>query len=315
MYPNRMTPFTAMQSAVDIINTSEHNKNKIASCLFTPNNHIVRVNHRPNILKSKFTADIRIGKASQFIHSETACLFQADFPTEDASLCITDPMCPNCAKAICESGITHVYIDHKGLDKDFARRRGNDFQSLSLLMMEKAGITVSILNRKDETIETLIEPPVLTRKGAPQGIEFFDWDDELAIKDYLQKFRNRQAHSAWAIAQIEENGHQLGIIVFEELTRGLTPRDYADNRRISLKYRLPVDPLNRLLFFTKRKGFKLQNAQLAVNLEPSSRALVNATGYGVRTVHIGEKKPDHDDLGHIASEILIKNCVLNIHYL
>jgi len=310
-----MTPFTAMQHAVDIVSTSEHNKNKIASCLFTTNNNIARVNHRPDILKSKFTPDLRVGKASQFIHSETACLFDANFPTEGASICITDPMCPNCAKAICESGITHVYIDHKGLDKDFAQRRGNDFQSLSLLMMEKAGIIVSILNRKVETLETLIEPPVITRKGAPQGIEFFDWDNDLTLKDYLQKFRNRQAHSAWAIAQIEENGHKLGIIVFEELTRGLTPQVYAENRRISEKYRLPVDPLNRLLFFTKRKGFTLQNKELAVNLAPSSRALVNATGYGISTVYVGEDKPDHDDLSHIAIELLQENGVLTINHL
>jgi hypothetical protein len=155
----------------------------------------------------------------------------------------------------------------------------------------------------------------LTRKGSAQGIEFFDWDEELSLKDYLEKFRKRQAHTAWAIGKIEENSHALGIIVFEELTRGLTPRDYAENRRISPKYRLPVDPLNRLLFFTKRKGFALQNQELAVNLAPSSRALVNAIGYGIQTVYIGEDKPDHDDLSHIAAEILQTNGILKIERL
>lgn len=310
-----MNPFEAMQHAVDIVSTSEHNKNKIASCLFKDDDFITRVNHRPDILKSNFTPDIRIGRSSQFIHSETACIFDAQFTTDGASLCITDPMCPNCAKAICESGITHVYIDHKGLDKDFAIRRGDDFKSLSLLMMEKAGICVSILYRKDNRIEPLIEPPIITRKSAAQGIEFFDWNNDLSLSDYLKKFRNRQAHTAWAIAKIREGDVDLGIIVFEELTHGLTPHDYAEHRRISLKYRLPVDPLNRLLFFTKRKQFAISDMALAVNLAPSSRALVNACGYGIRDIYVGENKPDHDDLGHIAAETLQKNSILNIHHL
>ncbi len=326
-----------MQSAVDIANTSEHNKNKIASCLLSSssssgfprgsannqedcpneseNDSICRVNHRPDILKSAFAPNVRLGKSSQFVHSETACIFEADFPTDGSSLFITDPPCPNCAKAICEAGITHVYIDHKGLDKDFAIRRGDDFQSLSLLMMEKAGIAMSILYRKDKKIEPLIEPPVYTRKGSARGIEFFDWNSALTLEDYLRKFRNRQAHSAWTIAKIREGDLDLGVIIFEELTQGLTPRDYAENRRISLKYRLPVDPLNRMLFFTKRKNIAIINDEIACNLHPSSRSLVNAVGYGIKTIHIGENKPDHDDLGHIAAEIIEKNGILKIHHL
>jgi len=310
-----ITPFQGMQHAVDIVNNSEHNKNKIASCLFKGDDYTARTNHRPDVLKSKCTADLRVGKASQFIHSETACIFEADFPTEGAQLCITDPMCPNCAKAICEAGITHVYIDHKGLDKDFAKRRGNDYESLSLLMLEKSGVAVSILYRKENRIEPLIEPPISTRKAGAQGIEFFDWNNDLTLRDYLQKFRNRQAHTAWSIAKINENGHALGIIVFEELTQGLTPRDYADNRNISVKYRLPVDPLNRLLFFTKRKMFGIENAELAVNLAPSSRALVNACGYGIKNITVGEDKPDHDELSHIAAQFLQENGVLRINRL
>jgi len=109
--------------------------------------------------------------------------------------------------------------------------------------------------------------------------------------------------------------HNLGIIVFEELTNGLTPRDYAENRRISPKYRLPVDPLNRLLFFTKRKNFTIEHSELAVNLAPSSRALVNACGYGIKTIHIGERKPDHDNLSHIAAETIEKNGIIHLNYL
>jgi deoxycytidylate deaminase len=310
-----MTPFIAMQNAVDIVNTSEHNKNKISSCLYQGDDYVVEINHRPTVLASHFTPDIKIGRSSQFIHSEISCIFKAPFKTDGAILCITDPFCPNCAKAICESGIRHVYIDHKGLDKDFAIRRGDDFQSLSLLMMEKAGIAVSVVNRKENKITPLIAPEILTRKGGAQGIEFFDWNNDFTLKDYLRKFRARQPHAAWAIAKINENGQSLGIIVFEELTQGMTPRDYADNRRIRDKYRLPVDPINRILFFLRRKGFGIENDEIACNLAPSSRGLVNACGFGVQSVIIGDKTPDHDDLGHIAAEILSDNKIMNIDYL
>ena len=307
------TPYQAMQQAVDIVNDSEHISNKIAACLFKGERSVTRHNLRPSPLKNKFGPDIKIGQSSQFLHAEVACIFAADFATEGASLCVTDPFCPNCAKAICEAGIAHVYIDHKGLDKDFAKRRGDDFESLSLLMMEKAGIPVSILYRKDHKIEPLISPPVLTRAGSAQGMEFFDWDSSLSIADYLQKFRERQPHTAWAVAKIYEMDEKItGILAFEELTTGVTPQDYSEKNKSSEKYRLPVDPLNRLLFYCARKGFSIADNHAACNLYPGSRSLVNAVGFGLETIIVGENAPDHDPHGHEAGIILQKNGILNI---
>lgn len=325
-----LSPFQAMQLAVDIVNDSEHDKNKIAACLFhqTPSSpdlirglpdekdplvkpkdndilYIARYNQRPRGLRDHFSPDVKIGQSSQFLHAEVACLFASGFATEGASLCVTDPFCPNCAKAICEAGIQHVYIDHKGLDKDFAKRRGDDFESLSLLIVEKAGISVSIIYRKEERLEPLIAPPVITRKGSAQGIEFFDWGDNLTIIDYLKKFRARQSRTAWAIAKIKEtNEKETGILVFEELTLGMTPHDYAEKRRYSEKYRLPVDPMNRLLFFCRRKNFTIDDMTIGVNLHPASRALVNAVGYGIKTVYVADQTPDHDPQGQQAADIL-----------
>jgi dCMP deaminase len=310
-----LTPFIAMQNAVDIVNTSEHNSNKIAACLFKGHQWVVETNHRPDIFQSHFTPDIKFGQSSQFIHSETACIFNTPFITEGAEICITDPPCPNCAKAICEAGITHVYIDHKGLDKDFAQRRGDDFESLSLLVFEKAGVNVSIIYRKEARLENLIGPPVATRKGSAQGIEFFDWDNDVSLHDYLSKFRQRQPHTSWALAKIQEEEKYLGIILFEELTNGLTPRDYAEHRQRSEKYRLPVDPLNRILYFAKRKGMTIIDGAVAVNLYPSSRALVNSIGFGLKKIHIGEMKPDHDEQGHVAAKMIERTGVLQLIYL
>ena len=64
-----------------------------------------------------------------------------------------------------------------------------------------------------------------------------------------------------------------------------------------------------------RKNLPIHGNAIAVNLAPSSRALVNATGYGIEEIHVGENKPDHDDLSHIAAELLEKmaSCVLYLY--
>lgn len=310
---SNLTPYEAMQHAVDIVNNSEHIKNKIAACLFKGNEWIARHNQRAADLSTHFTPELRIGQSSQFLHAEVACVFSSDFATEGASLCVTDPFCPNCAKAICEAGIAHVYIDHKGLDKDFAKRRGDDFESLSLLMMEKAGIPVTITHRKEKRMEKLINPPVLTRRGAAKGIEFFDLEDGVTLDSYLKKFRTRQPHTAWAIAKIrEQNEREVGILVFEELTSGLTPHEFSQKDNLSEKYRFPVDPLNRLLFYCVRKGCVLIDHAIGCNLYPSSRALVNAVGYGVKNFTIGETKADHDEHGLNAGALLQKHGIIDL---
>lgn len=319
MHPDTDLVIRRMQDAVDQVHGSEHIKNKIASCLFDPADaglYAVHINHRPAALKARLTPDIRIGNSSQFIHSETACIFDFPHPVEGKAICITDPFCPNCAKAIAESGIRNVYIDHKGLDKDFAKRRGSDFESLSLLIMEKAGIRVSIVHRKERRIVPLLEPRIETRRGASAGIEFFDIAPELSLADIVNGFRMRQAHTAWAAARIREhNGTLTGLLVFEGLPPGLTPHDYAARRDAAAKYRLPVDPLNRLYFYIKRKGLTLVDNHAGCNLFPSSRALVNSVGMNVRTITIGENTPDHDMDSHDAAVILEENNVLTLERL
>ena len=310
-----MNPFKAMQAAVDIVLSSEHINNKIAACLFTETKHIVGTNHRPHPLKNQFLPDVRVGDSSQFIHAEVGCIYKSNIATDGASLCVTDPFCPNCAKAIAESGIRHVYIDHKGLDKDFAKRRGEDFESLSLLVMEKAGIHVSILYRKEQRIEPLLTPPIMTRI-ATAGLEFFDCVDDLSMSDMVESFRNRQPNSAWACARVKEsNGQITGILIFEGLPPGLTPHNYIDKKnegRGNDKYGLTTDPMNRLMFYIKRKNMVLLNGEIGCNITPSARALVNCTGFGVQKLVIGENQSKADENKQAALTLLHKNGILQV---
>lgn len=305
-----------MQDAVDIVLGSEHLNNKISACLFNDNFHVARVNHRPQPLKDTFAADARIGDSSQFVHSEIACIHAASQAVDGSYLCVTDPFCPNCAKGIAESGIKHVYIDHKGLDKDFANRRGDDFESLSLLIMEKAGIDVSVVYRKEGRIEPLVTCPIHTRWGASTGVEFFDIAEDMSLEDMLQSFRTRQPHSAWACARIQEkDGSVTGILVFQGLSAGITPYEFNEKKHISDKYSLTIDPVNRLIFYLKRKGLYLVDSHIGCNLFPSSRAMVNAIGFGVTTLTVGENEHHADPDRHDAGDMLEKNGILKINRL
>ena len=111
---------------------------------------------------------------------------------------------------------------------------------------------------------------------------------------------------------MENNNQETGILVFEELTSGLTPHDYSKKQNLSDKYRFPVDPLNRLLFFVRRKGFEIIDKAVGCNLHPASRALVNASDYGITNIYLGEMSPDHDTQGLDAGKILHENNIISI---
>ena len=156
MPPSSPCPFEEMQKAVDIVNTSLHSANKIAATLFGDGFSISRTNYWPKHIASHFGMDTRIGNSSGTVHAETACILAAPM-TEGASLCVTDPFCPNCAKNIAEAGIKTIYIDHKGFDKDFAARRGGHFQDMSMQVCEKAGISIYELRRKEKTLAPILQ--------------------------------------------------------------------------------------------------------------------------------------------------------------
>ncbi len=150
---------TAMQRAVDVVLTSPHPDSKVAATLFSGDRYISRTNDWPPIILEKLGQEARIGDSSGTLHAEVNCLIHAAFKTDGASLAITDPCCPNCAKCIAEAGIKTVYIDHKGFEKDFALRRGDEFQSMSLRILAHAGISLYEVRRKDNLIQTLYTPP------------------------------------------------------------------------------------------------------------------------------------------------------------
>lgn len=288
-----------MQDAVDIVLSSEHETSRVAACIFNGDTHFAAVNARPACLAAHYPWDARIGASSQFIHAELAAIAGFGGNLRGAQLCVTDPFCPNCAKNIAESGVRTVYIDHKGFQKDFIARNEDEFESLSMLIAEKAGISVYVVNRKEGTVSPILAQPALTRPS-PSAIEFFDIEAGMTLEGVTAAFRKRfGAREAWTVAFVTEaDGSPRGLLVFETLPPGITPEDFkARGAQETGKYRFPIDPLTRMLITIKRMGFTLTGGAIGCARSPSSRAVVNALGFGIERLILAARMPDHDPTG------------------
>lgn len=309
------TIIARMQDAVDVVLTSEHAVNKVAACAFHPDHPEAApasaVNMRPACLHKHFAWDARIGTSSQYVHAEIAALSAFHGPWRGAHICVTDPFCPNCAKNLAEAGVRTIYIDHKGFQKDFAARNGDEFKSMSMLIAEKAGISVYMVNRKERVIMPIMAQAAQTRPTS-SSIEFFDIDD-LTLEDAAAMFRQRLgARETWAMGFVKEHdGTPRGLLVFEALPPGITPEDYKIRGTEDLgKYRYPIDPLTRLLLTVRRMGFTWHDKRVVTARIPSSRSLVNALGMDVTHILATTAQSDHDQSGPGAVNLLVDKKIL-----
>lgn len=290
-----------MQDAVDIVLTSEHETSRVAACIFIPTGEskAVAINQRPACLHGHFAWDARLGSSSQFVHAEMAAMAAFGGTLRGSHLCVTDPFCPNCAKNMAEAGVRTIYIDHKGFQKDFIARNGDEFQSMSMLIAEKAGISVYVVNRKEGSVTPILAQAAQTRPS-PSAIEFFDIDDGLTLEGAMATFRQRIGNrDAWTLAFVREpDGSPRGLLVFEALPPGMTPEDFKIRGATDTgKYRFPLDPLTRLLLTVRRMGFSLLDTRIGCGRIPSSRAIINALGFGVERLILASRLPDHDLTG------------------
>ena len=232
------SPFIQMQHAVDIVNTSPHPKNKIAATLFgkdqlSQNYSISYTNYWPDSILDTIGPDQRIGNSSGTVHAETACILHAPY-TFNASLCVTDPFCPNCAKNIAEAGIKNVYIDHKGMNKDFIDRRADAFKNMSMRICEKAGINVFLIYRKEQKIETIYKSPdnFSPHEDRPIDLSPIPTLTDNIFLDYIHKGKEHYDENRLAIAAAHDSdGRMPGASSI--LQAGIRYRpDSRDRRRL-----------------------------------------------------------------------------------
>jgi dCMP deaminase len=295
-------PYAHMQAAVDIVATSPHPTNKIAATIAGESFALSRVNHWPAAIAAAIGTHTDIGNSSGTLHAETACILDAP-KTEGASIFITDPPCPNCMKNIAEAGIAKLYIDHKGFDKDWARRRGDSFESMSMRIAEKAGIDVHIIHRKEERFEIIsrhapgykppIENPPTIRhceeaKPTRQSINDF-WIASLSLAMTEKK------DEPFALALAKNHDAQIfSILVKPHPTIGYT---YETIDEPPNKYSFILEPLNRLLMIAARHGLKISPDHLYSSRTPTARELVNILGAGINQIQIGNINDSRDESG------------------
>lgn len=303
-----LSPYKAMQDAVDIVATSPHPTNKIAASLFGDDWQISHTNYWPEKILSVFGMNERIGNASGTIHAETACILDAPAATKGASLCITDPFCPNCAKNIAEAGIKTIYIDHKGFDKDFFKRRSDHFESMSMQVCEKAGISVYELWRKEERLVPILEidknytPP----EDSPIECTHIDRLDDKTFRFFIEKATREHVRRKFALCFASDDfGARYALIVRAHAVRGYTMQKPSDIEAIEHppgKYSFIQEPVNRLLMALARKGFTPAEGFLYCSQVPTSREQVNLIGAGIPRITIGDiaKCRDADGLRAMA---------------
>ncbi len=320
-----VSPFDAMQAAVDIVNSSEHPTNKIAACVFgttfSGDDFLVRaVNHWPDAISSAFGRDIDIGDASGTIHAEMGCIIAAP-ATFQASIAITDPFCPNCAKNIAESGIKTIYIDHKGFDKDWTARRVDEFTDLSLRIVERAGIRVCMIHRKDQKITPMITPSpgYIPPDDRPVHVihpptPLFD---STVLMDYAHAFTPDTRGLPFAAAFGRGMDHSVRILIAEEhVTIGYDPRSKSDQIEMrdtaTGKYTFLSTPINRLMMSAARMGYKIDPRLIVSSRIPTSRELVNMVAAGLTNLHILNVRTARDKAAQNGLDMLVKNRVITL---
>ena len=310
-----MNAFQAMQAAVDIVGSSPHPTNKIAATLFGDGFSVSKTNHWPAIIEEKLGRDARIGGASGTIHAETACILAAP-ATDGASLCITDPFCPNCAKNIAEAGIKTIYIDHKGFQKDFFARRADQFETMSMQICEKAGINVYELWRRDEKLVPIYMAPddYIPPNDSPITVDDINQADEKAFQDAIAQAHDIHNRRKFALALAKNNTEEfVALTARAHAVIGFTMRDPQDALCIECpegKYSFIQEPVNRMLMHLQRQGLKLCENYLYCSQVPTAREQVNLVGAGIQRITVGDIAKSRDKNGVEAMTLLQSSQIL-----
>lgn len=316
---NAHSPFELMQRAVDIVQESQHEVNKVAATLAGVGADgrpfaISRTNHWPEAIERTLGREARIGDSSGTVHAEVACLLaalEAGHATQGAALYVTDPFCPNCAKNIAEAGIMRVHIDHKGFAKDFAERRGDHFRDMSLEICEKAGISVYEINRKAKTLRRIYEPGdgYLPPEDSPaESLAVPVGGYGALVAEKIEE--SGTSNFAMALAADRE-GRIWALYVHPHLAMGFTnadPPDFHESR--DSKYNFMIGPTNRLLMQAARRGLVLDKSSIYTARVPTARELVNLVGAGITHLAVGNLHASRDENGLKALETLEKAGIL-----
>ncbi len=315
-------PFLHMQAAIDIVPKSQHPTNKIAAALFGINKDgkefsISRTNHWPEPIYEKIGTTKDVGNSSGTIHAETACILNSPYATENASLCITDPFCPNCAKNIAESGIKNIYLDENGFDKDFFKRRGDHFDRMSMQICERAGINVYALSMLAKKTRTILKIPdnYKPAEDSPIIAEPIESVSDAILHDIIESATTHNKRRKFAIAMVKtKNGNDFALIARAHAVIGYSmqePEEALDLLTPRGKYSFIQEPINRLMMYLARKGHTLHPDYLYCSQVPTAREQVNLVGANIKRITVGNTQRCRDPRGLDAMKILKDKKILD----
>ncbi len=298
-----------MQQAVDIVEGSEHPANKVAATLAGRDHDgrefaVSMTNYWPDAIKRTIGTETRIGNSSGTIHAETAVIIKAPV-TENSAMFVTDLPCPNCVKNMVEAGVKNLSIDHKGFDKDFALRRSEDFEAMSLRLCEKSGISVYKIFRREQRTEVLLK----TKTGFTPAIEKPARITPLAanppmedFKNFIEKEKGFYRDRPFALAVASSLLGKYFTIAAEAHacpgTSSQTPENGGE------KYSPILQPVNRLMMAAERYGLKIVPGFLYSSRVPTARELVDMVGAGLTVLAIGDTSQSRDEYGPEALRVL-----------
>lgn len=310
--PMQPDHYDLMQRAVNVVNGSAHETSKVAATLAGRDPvhgffSLSRTNYWPGLVESRLGRDARVGESSSSVHSEVAVALHAPHATQGASLYVTDPFCPNCAKNIVEAGVTDVYIDHKGFDKDWSQRRNADFVEMSLSIMRHAGVSVYKIFRKERRIETLFTPapgyiPPQDNPLERREIPGFLPED---FSDLVAQAAGDMGDALFGVAIArDEAGRVYVLSARPNLAVGYSTQADADKlTRREGKYSYVIGAMNRILMGAARYGLKIDPDGVFSAAVPGSRELVNMAGAGLTRLRVGDltRGRDADSLDAMAT--------------
>ena len=311
-----ISPVQSLQSAVDIVNSSPHPDNKIAATIFHEGEgwSLSRTNYWPHIIEEKIGRDTDIGNSSGTIHAETACVFAAAFEkgytTTGASIAITDPPCPNCVKNMAEAGIDNIYIDHKGFHKDFARRRIEYFNILSVRLAEKAGISMYEVNRKTGAIIpiTIADKDYIPFNETPIRL-IENRDDFISLMSVAGE---KQEKHAMAFCK-KPDGARVQLISISHPALGFrSDKDGYEITHPETKYSIIQEACNRLIMNAARHSLSILEDKVYCSEVPTSRELVNMVGAGIRVLVIYDIHKARDEDAVAALELLGAKKIIDV---
>ncbi len=316
------SPYEFMQMALDIVSKSPHPTNKIAATLVSADENqasspIMRTNHWPDPIYEKIGTTQKIGNSSGTIHAETACILNADFATENGSIYVTDPFCPNCAKNIAEAGIKNIYLDEDGFDKDFFKRRGDHFDRMSMQICERAGINVYALNMltKETRVILEIEEGYKPIEDSPIYAEPIETITEGAFQDIIQDATLRNERRKFAVAMVKtKRGNNFALVSRAHAVVGYSmqkPEEALELLTPRGKYSFIQEPVNRLMMYLSRKGHTLYPDFLYCSQVPTAREQVNLVGSSVTRVTAGDLQKCRDPRGLDAMQLLKEHGIMD----